>query len=135
MQYEVYRHKDASDEVFKEIDSFFKQVENEDKQLCNGAQENLNSGVYVSGNLQPFDEKVCPYLLVARRFSLVTFCKGVLHFQELVKTSLFKHREKEEAEGREIWPSTRKTMKSQSLDEEIDFCSKLECGINSQLVW
>lgn len=58
MQYEVFRHKDASDEEFKELDDFFKQVENEDKNLCNGAQRNLNAGVYVNGELQPFNEKV-----------------------------------------------------------------------------
>ena len=58
MQYEVFRHKDASNEVFEELDGFFKQVEGEDKNLCNGAQRNLNAGVYVNGNLQPSDEKV-----------------------------------------------------------------------------
>lgn len=58
MQYEVFRHKDASDEIFKELDDFFKQVESEDKNLCNGAQQNLNAGVYINGNLQPSNEKV-----------------------------------------------------------------------------
>lgn len=58
MQYEVFRHRDASDKAFKELDDFFKQVENEDKNLCNGAQKNLNAGVYVNGELQPFNEKV-----------------------------------------------------------------------------
>ena len=58
MQYEVFRHNDAPDEVFKQLDGFFKQVENEDKNLCNGAQRNLNAGVYVNGNLQPSNEKV-----------------------------------------------------------------------------
>lgn len=58
MQYEAFRHENASDETFKELDTFFKQVENEDKNLCNGAQQNLNAGVYVNGNLQPFNEKV-----------------------------------------------------------------------------
>lgn len=58
MQYEVFRHKDATDKDFNEMDSFFKQVENEDKELCNGAQQNLNAGVYVTGNLHPFNEKV-----------------------------------------------------------------------------
>jgi len=58
MQYEVYRHKNASDEKFKELDDFFKQVESEDRGLCSGVQHNLNAGVYVNGNLQPSNEKV-----------------------------------------------------------------------------
>lgn len=40
------------------MDDFFKQVENEDKNLCNAAQVNLNSGSYVVGALHPFNEKV-----------------------------------------------------------------------------
>ncbi|OQE26670.1 hypothetical protein PENSTE_c005G05749 [Penicillium steckii] len=117
MQYEVFRHKDASDEEFKELDDFFKQVENDDKNLCNGAQRNLNAGVYVNGELQPFNEK------------------GVLYFQSLVKQNLFIHREEEESKGKEIWPTMRKTLKSTSLDDEIDFCAKIEdCG-KAELAW
>jgi hypothetical protein len=66
LQYEVYRHKDAPTEVFDELDAFFKQVEGEDKQLCEGAQRNLNAGVYVNGVLHPSTEKVCFYSLSYR---------------------------------------------------------------------
>ncbi|GAD95714.1 Rieske 2Fe-2S family protein [Paecilomyces variotii No. 5] len=45
MRYDVYRHKDATDEQFIAMDKFFKQVEEEDKDLCNGAQTNLNTGI------------------------------------------------------------------------------------------
>lgn len=58
MQYEVYRHKDASDEDFKGMDQFAKRVEAEDKALCDAAQKNLNAGFYTSGPLHPFNEKV-----------------------------------------------------------------------------
>ncbi|RAQ50964.1 Rieske 2Fe-2S family protein [Aspergillus flavus] len=117
MQYEVFRHRDASDKAFKELDDFFKQVENEDKNLCNGAQKNLNAGVYVNGELQPFNEK------------------GVLYFQKLVKQSLVSHRAEEEAKGEEICPSMRKAIKSTSLDDEIGFCARLEgCG-KAELAW
>ncbi|KAJ5531667.1 hypothetical protein N7527_005060 [Penicillium freii] len=44
MEYEVYRHKDATDEDFNKIDQIFKQVLKEDKDLCNAAQKNLNAG-------------------------------------------------------------------------------------------
>ena len=60
MQYEVYRSRKASQEEFEEMDKFFKQVENEDKNLCTAAQVNLNSGSYVVGELHPFNEKVSP---------------------------------------------------------------------------
>ncbi|KAL4963418.1 aromatic ring-hydroxylating oxygenase subunit alpha [Aspergillus stella-maris] len=121
MQYEVFRHKDASDETFKELDDFFKQVEGEDKELCNGAQRNLNAGVYVNGNLQPVNEK------------------GVLYFQSLVKRNLFDHRQREEQAAGEIWPSMKNVMKDTSLNDEIQFCSGLQCSdyakSRSELAW
>ncbi|RFN53490.1 cytochrome p450 oxidoreductase [Fusarium flagelliforme] len=53
MEYEVYRHKDASDEDFKTIDEMFKRILAEDKWLCNNAQKNLNAGVFVNGEMHP----------------------------------------------------------------------------------
>lgn len=58
MEYEVYRHKNATDEEFHKIDSFFKQVLKEDKDLCNAVQKNFSAGVFVNGKLHPFNEKV-----------------------------------------------------------------------------
>lgn len=58
MEYEVYRHKDATDEEFKYITQTFKQVLKEDKDLCNAAQKNLNSTVFINGELHPQAEKV-----------------------------------------------------------------------------
>lgn len=40
---EVYRHKDATDEEFENINAFYRQVLDEDRELCVGTQENLNS--------------------------------------------------------------------------------------------
>lgn len=60
---EVYRHKNASDEEFDSITAFYRQVLEEDKQLCDGTQVNLNAGVYTGGELHPDKEKVrCPLL-------------------------------------------------------------------------
>lgn len=55
---EVYRNKNATDEQFTNLCNFYRQVLEEDKQLCDGAQKNLNSGIYTNGELHPDKEKV-----------------------------------------------------------------------------
>jgi hypothetical protein len=114
MQYDVYRHKDASDEEFHKIDGIFKQVFKEDKDLCNGAQRNLNSGVYVNGSLHP------------------QFEKGPLFFQRSVKTLVMEHYRSEEKEGREIWPATPEPDNTGGLSEELEFCRKIDCQAMNQ---
>lgn len=37
------------------------------------------------------------------------------------------HHQLEEEAGREIWPATPKHVKNSKLQEEIDFCEKLDC--------
>ena len=59
MEYEVYRHAEATDEDFEEITACFRQILKEDKDLCSGAQKNLNSGIFLNGELHPRVEKVC----------------------------------------------------------------------------
>lgn len=121
MEYEVYRHKDVTDEDFNKIDQIFKQVLKEDKDLCNAAQKNLNTGVYVHGNLHPQHEK------------------GPLFFQKSVKDLVMSHHESEEKQGREIWPATPVPVMTKELSEEMDFCRKIDClaknGNNGQLSW
>lgn len=58
MEYEVYRHKDATDEEFTYISDMFKNILREDKDLCNAAQRNLNGSVFINGELHPHAEKV-----------------------------------------------------------------------------
>jgi hypothetical protein len=58
MEYEVYRNNDATEEAFTYISDFFKVVLKEDKDLCNGAQKNLQAGVFLNGELHPHAEKV-----------------------------------------------------------------------------
>lgn len=115
MQYEVYRHNDASDEEFQDIDKFFKQVESEDKDLCTAAQKNLNSGTYIAGDLHSFNEK------------------GVLFFQNHVKELVMAHRESERESGGEIWP-TRQVPLRNGLQEEIQFCESL-CTKDAKMDW
>jgi hypothetical protein len=114
MEYEVYRHVDASDEDFEYIDRFFKQVLKEDKHLCNAAQKNLNSGVFVNGQMHP-DLESAP-----------------LFFQSVVKSLLVEHRKLETEEGKPIWPAARQ-MQSRKTQEEDDFCSGLACNPSLQV--
>lgn len=58
VEIEVYRHKDATDKEFADINAFYRQVLEEDRDLCVGAQRNLNLGVFVNGELHPSKEKV-----------------------------------------------------------------------------
>lgn len=118
LEYEVYRHKAASDEEFNYIDSFFKRVLDEDKHLCNGAQKNLNAGVFVNGQLHPRLES------------------APLFFQNTVRTLLTTHRDEERYLKREIWPA-RQQSADQYTAEDLAFCSGLSCSADgsSNLEW
>ncbi|KAL4906966.1 hypothetical protein BDW74DRAFT_189987 [Aspergillus multicolor] len=118
MQYEVYRHVDASDEEFNSIDNIFKQVLKEDKDLCNAAQRNLNAGVYVKGELHPQHEK------------------GPLFFQQSVKGLVVDHHRTEEKQGGEIWPAAPVPSMTDGLSEDMEFCRKIDCQAGSgALAW
>ncbi|KAK1450454.1 cytochrome P450 oxidoreductase [Colletotrichum melonis] len=110
MEYEVYRHNTATDEDFNYISDFFKQVLREDKDLCNGAQKNLNAGVFMNGELHPRVEK------------------GPLFFQEITRNLVMRHKEQEDKEGGEIWPATPKHDVSDKTGEDVSFCRSLDCG-------
>lgn len=55
---EIYRHRDATDGEFENINAFYRQVLDEDKELCVGTQENLGAKVFTNGELHPDKEKV-----------------------------------------------------------------------------
>jgi hypothetical protein len=55
---EVYRHKNAPDKEFANICDFYRQVLEEDKDLCEGAQRNMDANVFTSGQLHPDKERV-----------------------------------------------------------------------------
>ncbi|KAI0595986.1 Rieske domain-containing protein [Biscogniauxia sp. FL1348] len=121
---EVYRHKNATDQEFANINAFYRQVLDEDKELCEGAQRNLDARVYVNGELHPEKEK------------------GPIYFQNAVRRDVMEHRRKEEEQGREIWPAAPQItgeMKTEKLEEEEDFCSRLEASScaakREQLAW
>ncbi|CAI6092720.1 unnamed protein product [Clonostachys chloroleuca] len=124
IQNEVYRHNSATDEQFDAIMAFYKQVLDEDKELCNGSQRNLNAGVFTNGELHPDKEG------------------GPIYFQNTCRTEVMAHRAKEvEQGGKEIWPATPKIkgpMDTEKLCEEERFCSELEaaaCRSREELAW
>lgn len=55
---EVYRHKNAPDDEFANICDFYKQVLDQDKDLCEGSQRNMSAGIFTSGHLHPSKERV-----------------------------------------------------------------------------
>lgn len=118
MEYEVYRHKNASDEDFNNIDQIYKRILAEDKWLCNLTQKNLDSGVYVNGQLHSDYES------------------GPLYLQGLVKEAVLKHRAEEVKQKKDIWPATPSLSGLQGSTEDDDFCSSLKCHDRaSELNW
>ncbi|OQE28140.1 hypothetical protein PENFLA_c005G06685 [Penicillium flavigenum] len=117
MEYEVYRHEEAKDEEFTEITTCFRQILKEDKDLCTGAQKNLNGGIFLNGELHPRAEK------------------GPIFFQELTRNAVKSHREREEELGAEIWPATPKQVAGDKTQEDIDLCNSLECAGDPDLEW
>lgn len=87
MHYEVYRNKHASDAEFDTISSMFKRVMQEDKVLCERAQRNINSGVFVNGEMHPRMEA------------------GPLYFQNRCRETVMEHFEREKEVGYQIWPA------------------------------
>lgn len=92
MRYEVYRHKDATDEDFNLISDMYKRIMSEDKYLCTHTQTNLNAGVFINGLLHPDLEM------------------GPLHFQSTVREVVTEHFNKELAAGHEIWPAQKEVV-------------------------
>ncbi|KAI5376770.1 hypothetical protein J4E82_004438 [Alternaria postmessia] len=117
MEYEVYRHKDASDAEFEAIDSMYKRVLNEDKWLCLNTQKNYAAGVYVSGEMHARMEK------------------GPLFVQKTVRNLVRQHHERERQLGREIWPARQVLPDSATrVHEDEAFLCDLKCQTD-KLEW
>lgn len=108
MEYEVYRHRDASDSDFEFIDGMFKRILAEDRELCNATQKGLDAGVYVNGQLHP------------------TYEEGPLYFQSLVRKSVMEHRAEEKKLKKEIWPARQQVDGSCGTTADMDFCNSLD---------
>lgn len=110
MRYEVYKNKNSSEEEFQMINQIYKRVMAEDKYLCNLAQQNINAGVFINGEMHPRLEK------------------GPLHFQKNVRDSVTAHFALEQNAKQEIWPARQQlpaTAKGNVSKKDIDFCAGL----------
>ena len=115
MAYEIYRHKDSTEEAFKAISEPYARVMNEDKVLCMGQQSNLDRGVFTNGLLHPRWEK------------------APIFFQSAVREAVTEHYEMEKRAGREIWPARQKAkgagadVSAKDEDSAGDSCVVGEC--------
>lgn len=108
IRYEVYRNRNAPEEDFKMIDEMYKRVMKEDTVLCASAQQNINSGTFVNGELHP------------------TLEKGPLYFQKLTREAVTGHYRREQAAGGEIWPARQNLPgDAGAAKKDVEFC----CGL------
>lgn len=120
MRYEVYRNKNSSEEDFDLINQMYKRIMSEDKALCDLAQNNLNAGVFVNGEMHPRMEK------------------GPLYFQKLVRETVQDHHKREQTLKQQIWPARQNLPNTATVSKsDIDFCSGLACApaAQEQLAW
>lgn len=111
IKYEVYRNKSSSIEDFDLINQTYKCIMSEDKDLCINTQKNLNNGVFVNGELQSKMEK------------------GPLYFQTTVREIVTEHRDREEKEGKDIWPARQRLPETTAAGvskEDDEFCRELD---------
>ncbi|KAJ1327361.1 choline monooxygenase [Microdochium nivale] len=113
MSYEVYRNKHSTDEQFNTINDIYKRIMSEDKHLCAAAQENINAGIFVNGELHPRLEQ------------------GPLFFQNVIRESVMSHHKAEQKAKQEIWPA-RQVMPGnkagQVSEKDLGLCSSLEAS-------
>lgn len=134
MEYEVYRKNDATDAEFQEISDFFKNIMQEDKMLCNGAQQNLNAGIFMNGALHPRVEKVQLALIIYHWKSIANLAtQGPLYFQKLTRDLVTDHYKAEGELGAEIWPAVPKHKVTPMVQADIDLCGALECAASKQM--
>jgi phenylpropionate dioxygenase-like ring-hydroxylating dioxygenase large terminal subunit len=116
MYYEVWKNRNSSREDFDKLNIVYKRVMAEDKVLCERAQENINTGVFVNGELHPHLEK------------------GPLFFQRRCREIVMEHHKREKQAGKQLWPAKQ----SSESTEDIEFCEGLACGNDndkSELAW
>lgn len=119
IQYEVYRNKNVSEESFQLVNQMYKRVMTEDKALCTAAQKNLNTDVFVNGEMHPEMEK------------------GPLYFQQLVRETVTEFRKREQVAKQEIWPARQQLPDAAAVSaDDVEFCSGLVCQTGQDsLAW
>lgn len=116
MNYQIFRHKDAKQELFDKVNNLYKQVMTEDKGLAVGVQRNLERGMFSNGQMHPRLES------------------AVLHQQARTREAVKEHAAKEKEAGRQIWPATVKTSTDAATREDEEFCASLSCEPAQQAV-
>ena len=119
IRYEVFRNKNSSDEDFHFINEIYKRIMSEDKALCDLAQKNINTGVFVNGELHP------------------TMENGPLYFQRLVRENVTEHHRREQSARQELWPARQSLpISAATTRKDIVFCEGLACQSSQEgLVW
>lgn len=118
MSYEVYKNKNSSDEDFQVINDIYKRIMSEDKYLCANAQQNINAGIFVNGELHPKMEQ------------------GPLFFQKSVREAVTAHYNQERKAKHEIWPARQNLPSTATVSEkDIGFCSTMDCSKMQELDW
>ncbi|KAF2012421.1 ISP domain-containing protein [Aaosphaeria arxii CBS 175.79] len=121
MYYEVWKNRNSTEEQFQPLNTIYKRVMAEDKVLCERAQENINSGVFINGEMHPHMEK------------------GPLFFQQRCREVVMEHFQREKQAGKQIWPAKQqleKTGNSAISNDDVAFCEGLACGDEkSDLEW
>ncbi|KAH7185031.1 Rieske [2Fe-2S] iron-sulfur domain-containing protein [Fusarium flagelliforme] len=121
MSYQIFRNTKSSDADFRAAAELYARVVSEDKDLCIGAQKNLEAGVFISGELHPRLEH------------------GPLSFQDGHRDAIHEHVKLEKAAGRQIWPARQRLPEGEAAkknQEDEELCSSLSCGgLQEVLAW
>lgn len=110
MHYQIFRHKNAKQELFDLVNVLYKQVMDEDKALACGVQKNMERGQFVNGQMHPRVES------------------AALHTQAKTREAVKEHAAKEKAVGHQIWPVVQAPNSDLVSKEDEDFCASLSCA-------
>lgn len=111
VEYEVFRHKHASDEDFNQVHDIIKRASEEHKSLPNPSEKNFNTGVLIN--------------------------ETPLYFQSQVRQLLEYHSDLEGLAKKEIRPAQQVIDQNSEQDESLfSSCSGLSCGkLAKELAW
>ncbi|USW46947.1 Putative aromatic-ring-hydroxylating dioxygenase, alpha subunit, rieske [2Fe-2S] iron-sulfur [Septoria linicola] len=101
MHYQIFRNKNAKQELFDLIDKMYVKIMTEDEGLACGVQKNMEHDLYVSGQLHPRVESAS------------------LHMQARTREIVKEHAKREEAAGHQIWPAKPVLTLDENISEKI----------------
>ncbi|CAG8418772.1 unnamed protein product [Penicillium salamii] len=108
VRYEIYRHKDTSDEDFEHTHEAYKLMVSEDEAVYSETQKNIGNRVSTEGELQPRNEN------------------SPIYFQSIVRDLVEQHEEIEKQSQGEVWPARQRLPQEAAVSkDDMDFCSKL----------